>query len=108
MIASIQYTFTANNAKPIDGPIVFDPTELRNAIMPHEDALVLVLTMGGHLVNRILVDPRSFVNLLHLSAFLLMGYKTDVLHSLRRILRGFNGSKTVSLGEIVLPTNHLV
>ena len=23
MIASVQYTFTANNAKPIDGPIVF-------------------------------------------------------------------------------------
>ena len=53
-------------------------------------------------MKRILVDPNSASNLLYLSAFLGLGYKPDGLHSPIRVLVGFNGSQTSSLGEIVL------
>lgn len=43
---------------------------LRTIRTPHEDALVLALTIGGHTVQHILVDPRSFVDLLHFPALI--------------------------------------
>ena len=71
--------------------------------MPHYDALVLTLEVIQHLMKQILVDPNSATDLLYLSALLRLGYKPDSLHSSKRVLVGFNGSQTSSLGEIVLP-----
>ena len=51
----------------------------------------------------ILVDPGSAVDLLYLPALVRLGYKSDNLLNLGRILVGFNGTQTHSLGEIVLP-----
>ena len=94
MVASIQHTFITDSMKPINGHIIFDLFELWSISTPHEDTLILVLPVRGHLVHCILVDLGNVVDLLYLPAFLQMGYKVDVLHTLRRILIGFNGSKT--------------
>ena len=71
--------------------------------MPHYDMLVLILEVEKHLMKRILVDLCGVTDLLYLPALLRLGYKPDSLRNLRRILVGFNGSLTSSLGEIVLP-----
>ena len=70
--------------------------------MPHDDALILTLEVEKHLMKRILGDPSSATNLLYLPALLCLGYKPDNLRGPRRVLVGFNGSQTNSMGEIVL------
>ena len=70
--------------------------------MPHDDALVLTLEVGKHLMKCILVDLSSAANLLYLLALLRLGYKPNNLHSPRRVLVGFKGTHTNLLGEIVL------
>ena len=70
--------------------------------MPHCDALVLTLEVGKHLMKQILVDIGSTADLLYLPALLHLSYKPNGLRDPIRILVGFNGSQTGSLGEIVL------
>ena len=48
------------------------------------------------------IDPGSAAHLLYVPALVRLGYKLDNLHNPRRVLVGFNGSQTNSLGEIVL------
>lgn len=55
IMANIQYTFTDINVRPVDDPIWFDPIGLKTIITSHKDALVLMLTIGGHLVSRVLI-----------------------------------------------------
>lgn len=65
IVANIQYTFTARSVSPVDDPIRFDPIDLKTIITLHEDVLVLMLMIGGHLVRQVLIDPRSSTDLLH-------------------------------------------
>ena len=55
--------------KPIDDPISFPPINLNSVIVPHYDALVLILCINGFDVQKVLVDPGSAVNLLQLPTF---------------------------------------
>ena len=71
--------------------------------MPHDDALVLTLEVRCLLMRHILIDHGSGANLLYLLALLRLGYKPDNLRNPRRVLVGFNGTQTASLGEIVFP-----
>ena len=54
-------------------------------------------------MKRILVDLGNAADILYLPALLRLGYKPDRLCNPGRVLVGFNGSHTNSLGEIVLP-----
>ena len=54
--------------KPKDGPISFPSVNPNRVLMPHYDALVLTLCISGFDVHRVLVDPGSAVDLLHLPA----------------------------------------
>ena len=56
-------------AQPIDGPISFPSVNPTRVITPHYDALVLTVCINGFDVNKVLVDPGSAGNLLHLPAF---------------------------------------
>ena len=89
--------------KPIDGPISFPHVNLNRIIVPHYDALVLTLCINGFNVYRVLVDPGNAADLLQLSAFKQMKLSLGVLNSAGRILFGFNGSTTVTLGDVALP-----
>ena len=51
---------------------------------------------------RVLVDPGSAVDLLHLPAFQQMKVPLDHLSSTGRILSGFNGATILTVGDIVL------
>ncbi|RVW34719.1 hypothetical protein CK203_110692 [Vitis vinifera] len=89
--------------QPIDGIASFSPQDLARVTVPHEDALVLSLKIVGFQVCWVLVDPGSSTNLLHISTYKQMGIPFSTLGSPSRVLIGFNGLTTWSLGEIVFP-----
>ena len=51
-------------------------------------------------VHMVLVDPGSAADLLHLLAFKQMGVPLDHLNSAGRVLSGFNGATTLTVGDI--------
>ena len=88
---------------PIDGTIIFPPVDPTQILQPHRDALILSLEIGDFDVRRILVDPSSLADLVQASVISHMGRSLTGLENPGRLLSGFNGSSTTSLGDIVLP-----
>ena len=71
--------------------------------MPHYNALVLTLYINGFDLHRVLVDLGSAVDLVQLLAFIHMNLSFGMLNSVGRILSGFNGATTTTLGDVTLP-----
>ena len=88
--------------QPIDGPISFPPINPARVITPYYDALILTLCINNFDVHRVLVDPGSVVELLHLPAFRQMKVPLNHLSSVGRVLYGFNGATTLTVGDIAL------
>ena len=88
--------------QPIDGPISFPPINPTRVITPHYDALILTLCINSFDVHRVLVDLSSAAELLHLPAFMQMKVSLSHLNSAGRVLSGFNGSTTLTVGDIAL------
>ena len=99
----INYIFALGSARPVDGLLTFSESSLWQFAQPNDNALVLVLEVGRHFMKRILVDPGSVADLLYLPALIWLGYMPDNLRNPGRVLVGFNGTQTHSLGEIVVP-----
>ena len=70
--------------------------------MPHYDALVLTLCINDFDVHRVLVDPSNVADLLQLPTVNQMKLSSLMLNSVGRILFGFNGATTTTLGDIIL------
>ena len=85
--------------QPVDGSISFPPINLSRVITPHHDALVLTLYITNFDVHGVLVNPSSEADLLQLSAFRKMKVPLDKLNSAGRILSGFNGATTLTVGD---------
>ena len=85
---------------PVDGPISFPSINPTRNITPHYDALVLTVCINNFDVHRVLVDPGSAADLLHLPAHKQMGVLMDHLCSAGRVLSGFNGAATLSARDI--------
>ena len=94
---------TSTSIRPIDWVITFPPVDSNRILQPHRDALILMLGISDFYVRRILVDLDSSINLLQVSMIKQMGFSSSNLENPRRILSGFNGASTTSLGDIVLP-----
>ena len=88
--------------QPVDGPISFPPINPTMVITPYYDALILTLCINNFDVHRVLVDPGSSANLLHLPAFQQIKVPLDHLSSVGRVLSGFNEATTLTVGDIVL------
>ena len=54
-------------------------------------------------MRRVLIDPGSSVDLVQASVISHIGHNLTGLENSGRILSGFNGASTTSLGDIVLP-----
>ena len=87
----------------IDDPISFTPINPSRVIILHHNALVLTLCINDFDVHRVLVDPSSTAYLLQLPTFRQMNISFDRLTSVGRILFGFKGATTVTMGDIALP-----
>ena len=90
-------------AQLIDGPISFHPVNPTRVITPHYDALVLTACINRFDVHRVLFEPGSATNLLHLPDFMQMRIPIDHLNSAGRVLSGFNGVTTLTVGDIAFP-----
>ena len=103
MVNAIHTGGSREETNPIEGPISFPLVNPNRVIMPHYDALVLTLCISDFDVHKVLVDTGRTVDLLQLLAFNQMKLSTRMLNSARRILFGFNGTTTMTLGDITLP-----
>ena len=97
-IVSAQENITI--VQPVDGPISFPPINLTRVISPHYDAIVLTVCINSFDVHRVLVDPGSAADLLHIPAFKQMRVPLDHLCSAGKVLSGFNGTTTLTVGDI--------
>ena len=88
--------------QPINGPIFFPPINPARVITPHYDALILTLCINNFDVHRVLVDPSSATELLHLPAFRQMKVPLNHLGSVGKVLSGFNEATTLTVGDIAL------
>ena len=93
---------SSTTVQPIDGLISFPLITPARVITPHYDALVLTLCINDFDVHRVLVDLDSAIELLYLPAFKQMRVSLNHLNSAGRILSGFNGATTLTVGDIAL------
>ena len=96
-IVSAQENITT--VQPVDGPISFPPINPTRVITPHYDALKLTVGINIFYVHRVLVDPDSAADLLHLPAFKQMRVPLNHLSFAGRVLSGFNGATTLTVGD---------
>ena len=89
--------------QPVDGPISFPSINPTRVITPYYDALVLTIGINSFDVHRVLVDPGSVANLLHLPAFKKMRVSLNHLSSTGKVLSRFNEATTLTVGDIVFP-----
>ena len=89
--------------QPVDDPISFPPINPTRVITPHYDALVLTIGINNFDVHRVLVYPSSAADLLHLPALKQMRVPLDRLSSAGRVLSGFNGATTLTVGDVAFP-----
>ena len=87
----------------INDTVTFPLVGANQVLKPHEDSLVLILGVGGFEVRRVLVDLGNSADLLQMSAYKQMNYLPSAIENLERLLSGFNGATTTSLGDVVLP-----
>ena len=102
MINAIHTEGRHEGTKPINGLISFPLVNPNKVIVPHYDALALTLCINSFDVHKVLIDPSSVADLLQLPSFKKMKLSFSVVNSARRILFGFNGATTVTLGDMTL------
>jgi hypothetical protein len=75
----------------------------RRVAMPHDDALVVTLTVANHAIHRILVDNGSSTDILYWPAFQQMGIEREKIKPFGSPLVGFGGEQVQPMGIISLP-----
>jgi ribonuclease HI len=81
----------------------FSEEDARGVVMPHDDALVVTLTVANHGIHRILVDNGSSTDILYWPAFQHMGIDRDRIKPFGSPLVGFGGEVVYPIGIIPLP-----
>ena len=101
-INTINTRESSTTLQPINGLISIPPIDQTRIITPHYDALVLTLCINNFDVPRVLVDPGSATELLHLPTLTQMKVLLSHLSSAGRVLSRFNGPTTLTVGDIAL------
>jgi hypothetical protein len=76
--------------------------DARGVVMPHNDALVVTLTIANHGIHRILVDNGTSADILYWLAFQQMGIDRDKIKPFRSLLVGFGVEVVYPIGIIPL------
>jgi len=91
---------------PFNGPddeVTFHESDIIGLDSPHNDSLVITLTIGDFNVERVLVDKGSTLDIIFLTTLQEMKVgMTQIVPTLRPVL-GFFGETTMTLGTIKLP-----
>ncbi|XP_059627706.1 uncharacterized protein LOC132270544 [Cornus florida] len=80
--------------------IKFDRTDLLHVQIPHEDQLVISLTVAECLVRRVLIDPGSSANVMPRDTFDRLEIKPDRLKPTGNPLLGFDGKRVEPIGTV--------
>ena len=72
-------------------------------IKPHDDALVVTLSIGGYDMKRVLVDQGSETEIMYLDLYKELNLKPEYLTSYDSPLLGFDGKVVIPRGQIRLP-----
>ena len=83
--------------------ISFFEKDAKGVMMPHDDALVVTLTVANHMIHRILVDNGSLADILYWPVFKQMGIDHDRIKPFRSPLVRFVGEQVQPVGLIYLP-----
>jgi hypothetical protein len=73
--------------------ISFSEKDIEGVSMPHDDMLVVTMTMANHTVHQILVDNRSSADILYWSVVKQMGINQDRIKLFGSPLLGFTGEQ---------------
>jgi hypothetical protein len=86
-------------------PVVlsFSEEDAWGVVMPHDDALVVTLTVANHGIYQILVDNGSSADILYWPAFQQMGIDQERIKPFGSPLVGFGGEVVYPIGIIPLP-----
>ncbi|CAL5379860.1 unnamed protein product [Camellia sinensis] len=82
--------------------ISFSDADLEGVDLPYNDSLVISLKMGGHLVDRILVDPGSAVDVMYINLFKMLKLKLEDLKPTSIVLHGFNDASVQPMRVMTL------
>ncbi|XP_059670698.1 uncharacterized protein LOC132316209 [Cornus florida] len=82
--------------------IRFDKTDLMRVQIPHEDPLVVSLTVAECLVRRVFVDSGSSANVMPRVTFDRLEIKSNELKSTGNPLLGFDGKRVEPIGTVEL------
>jgi hypothetical protein len=69
----------------------FSEEDDKGVVMPHDDSLVVMMTVANHAIHRILVDNGSLADILYWPAFQQMGIERDRIKPFGSSLVGFGG-----------------
>jgi hypothetical protein len=81
----------------------FSEEDAQRVVMPHDDALVVTLTVANHGIHQILVDNGSFADILYWPAFQQMGIDRKRIKPFTSPLVGFGGEVVFPIGIIPFP-----
>ncbi|XP_059635362.1 uncharacterized protein LOC132277523 [Cornus florida] len=82
--------------------IKFDKTDLLRVQIPHEDPLVVSLTIAEYLVRRVLIDPGSSANVIPRVTFDRLEIAPEKLKPIGNPLLGFDGKRVEPIGIVEL------
>ena len=83
--------------------LTFSPEDEQGIHYPHDDPLVVTLTIANYAVKQVLIDTGSLSDILFASAFDQLGISRERLRPVAKPLVGFNEASTQPLGMIELP-----
>ena len=87
---------------PLADTLTFSSNDIQDIYYPHDDPLVVTLTIANYTVKRVLIDTESLSDTIFVLAFDQFGISKDRLYPVATPLIGFNGSSTQSFGMIEL------
>ncbi|TXG66066.1 hypothetical protein EZV62_007341 [Acer yangbiense] len=84
-------------------PIIFTDEDSKGVTYPHDDALVVSLTIAGKVVPRILIDTGSSVDIMFKKTLDHLGIEKARLREVNTPLYGFTGDSIWPFGTIDIP-----
>ncbi|KAL8468797.1 hypothetical protein ACS0TY_031844 [Phlomoides rotata] len=86
----------------LPSPLTFTANNLKGVLMPHNDPLVIIMNIMGTKVHRLLVDTRSYANIIFRSTLSKLGNYDSYLQSCNRRILGLGDAVYVLDGIIRL------
>ena len=89
----------------LDQPLVmgFSDEDKIGTIQPHDDALVIILRIGGYDVKRVMVDQGSAAEIMYPDIFKGLNLRAEDLTPYNSPLVSFEGKVIIPKGQIRLP-----